>query len=192
MHWRNRRRVRRRTSGRSHYNYNRDYDPATGRYVESDPIGLWGGVNAYLYARAAPLALSDMLGLCPDEPNKCEQLLAEMQKLIDAQRVKPGDPKGLAQRYRQLGRASLPADVRQGYIEQYQKRQRQLQKKEQEYMDEGCGDPPPWVLEWANKEYPTPPVQVPDSSPDGSGNNQNNAIIAALLSLLLQSSKYVW
>jgi RHS repeat-associated protein len=25
-----------------HYNYFRDYDPATGRYVESDPVGLRG------------------------------------------------------------------------------------------------------------------------------------------------------
>jgi RHS repeat-associated protein len=27
-----------------HYNYFRDYDPQVGRYVESDPIGLDGGV----------------------------------------------------------------------------------------------------------------------------------------------------
>jgi RHS repeat-associated protein len=38
MQWRNRLRVRRRTSGRSHSNYFRDYDPAIGRYIESDPI----------------------------------------------------------------------------------------------------------------------------------------------------------
>ncbi|MDM1022265.1 RHS repeat-associated core domain-containing protein [Acinetobacter sp. VNK23] len=31
------------------YNYFRDYDPITGRYVESDPVGLDGGLNTYGY-----------------------------------------------------------------------------------------------------------------------------------------------
>lgn len=46
-----------------HYNYFRDYDPITGRYVESDPIGLASGLNTYLYTEANPLALTDPLGL---------------------------------------------------------------------------------------------------------------------------------
>jgi RHS repeat-associated protein len=63
MHWQNRRRVRRRASGRSHYNYFRDYDPATGRYVESDPIGLNGGISTYGYALSDPMSLYDPYGL---------------------------------------------------------------------------------------------------------------------------------
>lgn len=46
-----------------HANYFRDYDPATGRYVESDPVGLIGGVNTYAYVAADPLGSSDQLGL---------------------------------------------------------------------------------------------------------------------------------
>lgn len=45
------------------YNYFRDYDPQTGRYVESDPIGLTGGVNTYAYARSQPTNLVDPQGL---------------------------------------------------------------------------------------------------------------------------------
>lgn len=45
------------------YNYFRDYDPVTGRYVESDPIGLDGGLNPYLYAEGNPLAYFDPYGL---------------------------------------------------------------------------------------------------------------------------------
>lgn len=45
------------------YNYFRDYDPSTGRYMESDPIGLGGGISTYLYAVAAPASFSDPMGL---------------------------------------------------------------------------------------------------------------------------------
>jgi len=46
-----------------HYNYYRDYDPTTGRYVQSDPIGLNGGTNTFAYAENNPAKFVDSLGL---------------------------------------------------------------------------------------------------------------------------------
>jgi RHS repeat-associated protein len=46
-----------------YYNYYRDYDPATGRYLEADPIGLRGGVNLYDYVHANPVRYVDPSGL---------------------------------------------------------------------------------------------------------------------------------
>lgn len=46
-----------------HYNYFRYYDPSTGRYVTSDPVGLLGGLNTNLYVDANPLRYVDPSGL---------------------------------------------------------------------------------------------------------------------------------
>ena len=46
-----------------HYNYHRDYQPETGRYLQPDPIGLMGGLNPYRYVRNNPINAMDPMGL---------------------------------------------------------------------------------------------------------------------------------
>lgn len=59
-----------------HYNWNRYYNPATGRYIISDLVGLQGGKNTYLYALASPLRFTDSRGLdnvgCDGVPDRYE------------------------------------------------------------------------------------------------------------------------
>ncbi len=45
------------------YNYYRDYNPMTGRYIEADPIGLKGGLNLFAYAKGSPIKWVDPRGL---------------------------------------------------------------------------------------------------------------------------------
>lgn len=74
--------------GRALYNYYRDFDPAVGRYIQSDPIGLKGGNNTYSYVGGHPLTSFDDFGLA-----ECSNLTCfpgfKSRRLINATTSKP-------------------------------------------------------------------------------------------------------
>ena len=64
------------------YNYFRDYEAGTGRYIQSDPSGLYGGPNTYAYADGRPVTVFDFFGLASGTSACCA--MARQTILADA------------------------------------------------------------------------------------------------------------
>jgi RHS repeat-associated protein len=79
------------------YNYMRFYEPRTGRYITSDPIGIAGGASTYAYAGNNPISNSDPSGLfftsvdaaCVSDPGLCFEILGY---IADANAATATDP----------------------------------------------------------------------------------------------------
>lgn len=69
-----------------HYNHHRDYESTSGRYVQSDPIGIAGGINTYGYGMFSPLVHVDPYGLNPLEDGRRRGGIGIPNPSADAQR----------------------------------------------------------------------------------------------------------
>jgi RHS repeat-associated protein len=89
-----------------HYNRFRYYDPALGRYLQSDPWGITGGYNLYAY-RPNPLQKVDVRGLGEENDPAC-------QPKHDEESTTPPSPPGPAPANQEAPAARQPLSREEG------------------------------------------------------------------------------
>ena len=132
-----------------HYNFLRYYEPALGRFITQDPIGLAGGDNFYFYAKNT-LSWVDILGLKNKFTFDHPDCIARRMKISNIendiikrnQEIK--DNPGRLPYKHEIG--MRPRDSVEGHIQLVQNLQEVL-KKHKKWLYDNCDDPPPPTIE---------------------------------------------
>jgi RHS repeat-associated protein len=127
------------------YNVFRTYEPATGRYLQSDPIGLEGGISTYAYVNNSPLLYSDSSGLARHDPNSlyCRNLaekIINVEKQLDQKFKELDENNDTLPEY--IGKPGRFFQTRRGHRTVINRMDRNLRIIKDKYDDE-CGPPPP-------------------------------------------------
>jgi len=163
------------------YNLNRDYEPATGRYLQSDPLGIAAGASTYIYGDGNSLANSDLFGLC--DPDRCEELRKQITKVRNE----------LAKRYGDLltDKLGLPLTGPMsigGHEQQFENKQAQLRRLLRDFEALNCqGGIPEDSWGWATRDVPTrnlsPRVPTPEAAKN-AGMAATGLVLARVLFLV--------